>query len=133
MQNSAIAVSSAKALTAVAWEALAALKRGCFRNNAELSAEVRRFFDCAYGSLRAPGLIPATSIVATVPPDRSLVSVDLRTDEISSTGGHRFFAPFSTENEHTGSFSGRSEPQNDTLNALLFRMLFEEIFATEEM
>ena len=43
--------------------------------------------------------------------DSSLVSVDLRTDEISSTGGHRFFAPFFTENEHTGSFSGRFEPR----------------------
>ena len=42
---------------------------------------------------------------------RPLVSVDLRTDEISSTGGHRFFAPFFTENEHTGSFSGRFEPR----------------------
>ena len=30
---------------------------------------------------------------------RPLVSVDLRTDEIPSTGGHRFFAPFSTEEE----------------------------------
>ena len=30
---------------------------------------------------------------------RPLVSVDLRTDEISSTGGHRFFAPFSAEND----------------------------------
>ena len=30
---------------------------------------------------------------------RPLVSVDLRTDEIPSTGGHRFFAPFYTEND----------------------------------
>jgi sugar/nucleoside kinase (ribokinase family) len=28
----------------------------------------------------------------------------------------RGFRPFSTENEHTGSFSGRSEPQNDTVS-----------------
>ncbi len=26
----------------------------------------------------------------------------------------RGFRPFSTENEHTGSFSGRFEPQDDT-------------------
>ena len=71
--------------------------------------------------LRGPGLIPATSIIATVsqtdrsfqlvargcrpfstendPLDRFPGVPNPRTDEISSTGGHRFFAPFSAEND----------------------------------
>ena len=43
--------------------------------------------------------------------DRSLVSVDLRTDEISSTGGHRFFAPFFTENCPLDTFPGVPNPR----------------------
>ena len=39
--------------------------------------------------------------------------------------------PFSAENEHTGSFSGRSEPQDDTLGAAVFRVTFGETFAAE--
>ena len=40
------------------------------------------------------------------PPDNSLVSVDLRTDEISSTGGHRFFAPFYADKEPLALYPG---------------------------
>ena len=42
---------------------------------------------------------------------RPLVSVDLRTDEISSTGGHRFFAPFFTENCPLDTFPSVSNPR----------------------
>ena len=57
---------------------------------------------------------------------RPLVSVDLRTDEMSSTGGHRFFAPFFTENEHTGSFSGRFEPRAPRASGLQVAFTFSK-------
>ena len=71
----------------------------------------RRSFDYARFAHFCPGLIPATSIVATVLLDSSLVSVDLRTDEISSTGGHRFFAPFFTEKEPLALSPGAPNPR----------------------
>ena len=51
---------------------------------------------------------------------RPLVSVDLRTDEISSTGGHRFFAPFSTENDPLDRFPGVPNPSSDEISSRNF-------------
>ena len=38
-----------------------------------------------------------------------------RTDEMSSTGGHRFFAPFSTENDPLDRFPGVPNPRTDEI------------------
>ena len=68
--------------------------------------------------LRHPGADTRNFNRRDCPPDRSLVSVDLRTDEIPSTGGHRFFAPFSTEKEPLALSPGVPNPKMTMWGAL---------------
>ena len=72
-----------------------------------------RSFDCApfVPPTSWPGAATRTFNCRDCPPDNSLVSVDLRTDEISSTGGHWFFALFSADKEPLALYPGASNPR----------------------